>query len=48
MRSAVIGATAVITGRTISAQQRNDAANAAPPVVRLSSDLDVVKKRLSP
>ncbi len=41
MRSAVIGATAVITGRTISAQERTAAATAAPP---LSNDLDVVKR----
>ena len=36
MRSAVIGATAVITGRTISAQAATAAATAPPPTVPLS------------
>ena len=31
MRSAVIGATAVITGRTVSAQERTQRATAPPP-----------------
>jgi L-serine dehydratase len=45
MRSAVIGATSVITGRTISAQEKTAAATAAPP---LSKDLDVVKRESKP
>jgi L-serine dehydratase len=45
MRSAVIGATAVITGRNISAQERTAAATAPPP---LSKDLDVVKRESKP
>ena len=51
MRSAVIGATAVITGRTVSAQQQNRAAAAAPPPklsTALSPTLDVVKKEKQP
>jgi L-serine dehydratase len=45
MRSAVIGATAVITGRSISAQERADRATASPP---LSGDLNVVKQEKGP
>ncbi len=45
MRSAVIGATAVITGRNISAQEKTAAATAPPP---LSKDLDVVKRESKP
>src|SRR5881394_2743435 len=48
MRSAVIGATAVLTGRSISAQQRTAAATAPPPAVPLSNDLDVVKRASKP
>jgi L-serine dehydratase len=48
MRSAVIGATAVLTGRSISAQERTAAATAPPPAVPLSNDLDVVKKASKP
>jgi L-serine dehydratase len=48
MRSAVIGATAVILGRPVTAQQTNAAANAAPPSVPLSPNLDVVKKASKP
>jgi L-serine dehydratase len=50
MRSAVIGATAVITGRQISAQQNRAAATAAPPKLptTLSPTLDVVKKESRP
>src|SRR6185503_1996865 len=50
MRSAVVGATAVITGRQISAQQSRAAATAAPPklATTLSPDLDVVKKESKP
>jgi L-serine dehydratase len=46
MRSAVIGATGVITGIPISAQERKQRATAAPPP--LSPDLDVVKKQKGP
>ena len=45
MRSAVIGATALITGRSISAQQQTAAATAPPP---LSKDLEVVKQSSRP
>jgi len=48
MRSAVIGATAVLTGRSISAQERTAAATAPPPAVPLSADLDVVKRASKP
>jgi L-serine dehydratase len=48
MRSAVIGATAVLTGRSISAQERTAAATAPPPSVPLSKDLDVVKRESKP
>jgi L-serine dehydratase len=48
MRSAVIGATAVITGRTISAQAATAAATAPPPTVPLSPELNVVKKSKGP
>ena len=45
MRSGVITATAVLTGRSISAQQQTAAATAAPP---LSKDLEVVKAESKP
>jgi len=50
MRSAVVGATAVITGRQVSAQQNRAAATAAPPklATTLSPTLDVVKKESKP
>src|SRR4051812_20709570 len=51
MRSAVIGATAVITGAHISAQERSQRATAPPPnalPTPLSSDLNVVKKQKGP
>jgi len=51
MRSAVIGATAVITGRTVSAQQNRAPAAAAAPAklnTALSQNLDVVKKEKQP
>src|SRR5687767_9226104 len=48
MRSAVISATAVVTGRAISAQERTAAATAPPPKVPLSPDLEVVKKSKGP
>ena len=50
MRSAVIGATAIITGRSLSAQQRTTAATRAPAdgASALSPELDVVKKSAKP
>src|SRR5262245_33220070 len=51
MRSAVIGATAVITGRTVSAQQNRAPAAAAAPAklnTALSQNLEVVKKEKQP
>ncbi|HEX5049580.1 MAG TPA: serine dehydratase beta chain, partial [Gammaproteobacteria bacterium] len=48
MRSAVIGAAIVMTGRTASAQERTAGATAPPPAVKLSPDLDVVKKASKP
>jgi L-serine dehydratase len=45
MRSAVIGATTVITGRSISAQERAERSTAAPP---LSADLNVAKQEKGP
>jgi L-serine dehydratase len=45
MRSAVIGATAVMTGQSISAQERVERSTAAPP---LSEDLNVVKQAKGP
>jgi L-serine dehydratase len=50
MRSAVIGAAAVISGRAASAEERSAAASAAPPklAVTLSPDLQVVKKSKGP
>ena len=48
MRSAVVGATAILTGRHISADERTAAATAPPPKVTLSPELDVVKKAKGP
>ena len=50
MRSAVIGAAAVLTGRSVSAQQAVTGPTPAPPVlpVTLSRDLNVVKKESRP
>ncbi|HEU5136683.1 MAG TPA: L-serine ammonia-lyase [Steroidobacteraceae bacterium] len=48
MRSAVIGATTVITGRAISAEEATKRASAAAPTVPLSPDLNVVKKSKGP
>src|SRR5258705_8674142 len=54
MRSAVIGATVVMTGIPVSAQQRAKRSTAAPPKTgtpptpQLSPDLDVVKKQKGP
>ena len=46
MRSAVVGATAVITGRAISAQERTTRATGTPP--NLSPTLNVVKQSKGP
>ena len=49
MRSAVVGATTVILGRSLSANERELRSIAPPPRVRLTSeDLDVVKKEKGP
>jgi L-serine dehydratase len=49
MRSAVVGATAVMTGRDVSAQERADRSTAPPPSAPpLSPDLNVVKKEKGP
>src|SRR5262249_30141006 len=48
MRSSVVGAAAVISGRTVSAEEQTKAATAAPPKVALSPELDVVKKSKGP
>jgi L-serine dehydratase len=49
MRSAVIGATTVITGRAISAEEATTRATAAPPKTpALSPELQVVKKSKGP
>jgi L-serine dehydratase len=48
MRSAVIGAAAVISGRPLSAAAQTAAATAEPPKVPLSPDLNVVKKSKGP
>jgi L-serine dehydratase len=48
MRSAVIGATAVITGVPISAQERQRRATAPAPTPPLAPDLNVVKKTKGP
>ena len=46
MRSAVIGATAVILGRSVSAEERIERSTAEPP--QLSPDLNVVKGKKGP
>ena len=48
MRSAVVGAAAVITGRAVPAQAQSAASPRPPPKVTLSPDLDVVKKAKGP
>jgi L-serine dehydratase len=50
MRSAVIGSAAVITGRTLSAEEQTKAATAPPPRVNLSlsPNLEVVKQAKHP
>jgi len=53
MRSAVVGAAAVIVGTPISAQERTERSTAAPPKAppggtKISPDLNVVKKQKGP
>src|SRR6476660_9213899 len=49
MRSAVVGATGVILGRTVSAQEREQRSTAAPPAPPpLDKDLAVVQKQKGP
>jgi L-serine dehydratase len=48
MRSALIGATAVILDRPVSAQQRADRSVGLPPTPQLSSSLNVVKAEKGP
>jgi L-serine dehydratase len=48
MRSSVLGAAAVISGRPLSAEEQAAAAKAPPPKVALSPELDVVKKSKGP
>ena len=49
MRTAVIGATCVITGRAMSAEEQTARATAAPPLgSTLSPDLNVVKASKGP
>src|SRR5271170_929526 len=53
MRSAVVGAAAVIVGSTISAQERTERSTAAPPKAppggtKVSPDLNVVKQQKGP
>jgi L-serine dehydratase len=49
MRSAVVGATAIMVGRTVSAQERDQRSIAPPPAAPpLADDLDVVKKQKGP
>src|SRR6266436_3721484 len=48
MRSALIGATAVITGHPVSAQERANRSVGTPPKPALSPDLNVVKQQKGP
>jgi L-serine dehydratase len=48
MRSSLIGATAVILDRPVSAQQRAERSVGTPPVPQLSSSLNVVKEEKGP
>src|SRR5712672_3433113 len=48
MRSALIGATAVITGHPVSAQERVNRSVGTPPKPALSPDLNVVKQQKGP
>ena len=48
MRSAVVGAATVLTGRPVSAAEQTKRATAPPPKVTLSPELDVVKRSKGP
>jgi L-serine dehydratase len=48
MRGAVVGATAVILGQTVSAEERVKRSIAPPPMSRLSNNLYVVQKEKGP
>ena len=48
MRSALIGATAIILDRPVSSQQKADRLSTTPPVPQLSPTLDVVKEQKGP
>src|SRR5262249_23120142 len=48
MRSAVVGATAVMTGRYVSATERTERSIAQQPAVPLDQNLNVVKKGKGP
>jgi L-serine dehydratase len=48
MRSAMIGATAVMTGCSVSAEKRAEKSAGAPPPPQLSPDLNVVKAQKGP
>src|SRR5215813_3023959 len=48
MRSAVVGATTVMLGRSVSANERTLRSIAEPPARLTSDDLDVVKKQKGP
>jgi len=48
MRNSLIGATAVITGRSVSAEERAKKSEAAPPIPQLSPSLYVVKEQKGP
>ena len=48
MRSAVVGAATVLTGRPVSAKEAKERSTAPPPKVTLSPELDVVKRSKGP
>jgi L-serine dehydratase len=48
MRSALIGATSVITGQGVSAEEKIKKSKGAPPAPQLSPDLEVVKEAKGP
>jgi hypothetical protein len=48
MRNALIGATAILTGRTVSADDRASRSAAVPPTPQLSPTLYVVKEEKGP
>src|SRR5205814_2755742 len=48
MRSALIGATAIIIDRPVSAQERTERSKGTPPTPALSPDLNVVKQEKGP